>query len=892
MKFFYIIFIFILFFRNTFCQNIPDSLHKIENYSCPQIAIEYQKAANYFRNNNPIIAQELYTKAYQSAILCNEKELAAANVNMIGITYFEQSDYQEALKYFEIASKTSSNNINKAIYQNNIIEIYIQLGLFDDAFIVLDSITNIFEKSNFNRGIVAVNTNIANIYKFLNQNSKATFFFKKAIMYPIEDENLIGNIYINYADNYLKSRNLTKALYLITKAEKIFIKINNVSKLAECYSIFGKIFSKINKYEYANFYYFKSLNLSKPIHGYNNLIQIYSYLSKNYTFDNNFDYAKLYLDSAEYYYCDSLNYNSKLHFFEQKHNFYLTQNIYDSAYFYFKKYNYLKEKKDSIIVTSIIKIKKFQLNKKQKVIIANAKIKLKTKVLFWFFLLFFVIAIALLIYLLIKNQKIFKTSYQKYIDKFILTNKYLSESYKKIEAKSIAFIALQKAAQSDSSLNVLLQSILEEIINIEFLNLEKKGSIFLKDSNKKLKMVASVNMQENTDCTYIDANFCLCGAVFSKDNEYLKKLKYYGDNIYSHNDHNHFISILTWEKEELGVLNFYLGKNLIPKDYEIEFLNNFVLTISGIIKQKTDSEQYKTKASELMSLLQKNYAQSIKIDQQKDEVEKYAQQLENQSNVTNSLLNDIYDSINYASYIINSLLPSKKYIETLLKDYFIIHKQKNTVGGDFYLITKTKNQLVIAVADSTGHGVPGAFLSLLGITFLQDIILGSDNINPAYLLEKLRKKIKSVFKFADTGVGTNGFDIGLIVIDTYSNILTFSGAQIPLYIFSQNVLHKFLATRSPVGNHYNELDFENSNYLLKDNDIIYFFTDGFPDQFGGKENKKYTRRKFLELLEQIGNMDITEQRMSILESFYKWKGENDQTDDITMITFKWNIDNL
>jgi serine phosphatase RsbU (regulator of sigma subunit) len=80
--------------------------------------------------------------------------------------------------------------------------------------------------------------------------------------------------------------------------------------------------------------------------------------------------------------------------------------------------------------------------------------------------------------------------------------------------------------------------------------------------------------------------------------------------------------------------------------------------------------------------------------------------------------------------------------------------------------------------------------------------------------------------------------------------------------------------------------------LLKDNDIIYFFTDGFPDQFGGKENKKYTRRSFLELLEQIGNMDITEQRMSILEFFYKWKGENDQTDDITMITFKWNIDNL
>ncbi len=247
---------------------------------------------------------------------------------------------------------------------------------------------------------------------------------------------------------------------------------------------------------------------------------------------------------------------------------------------------------------------------------------------------------------------------------------------------------------------------------------------------------------------------------------------------------------------------------------------------------------------------------------------------------------NITDSINYAQTIQDALLTSKKLIDNYLNEYLIFNKPKEKVSGDFYYINKIDKHLIFAVADCTGHGVPGGFLTMLGITYLHEIIKNKNINNPARALEVLRQRFKKTFKEFGSN-NKNGLDIALCSIDMETNLLQYAGAYNPLIIIRNKELIEYKATRNPIGFYPKEKKFNNNKIKLQNNDIIYIFSDGFQDQFGEIKNKKFMSKNFKKLLLNIHNLNMDEQENKLNNIFMKWKGKNDQTDDILIFGMKF-----
>lgn len=248
---------------------------------------------------------------------------------------------------------------------------------------------------------------------------------------------------------------------------------------------------------------------------------------------------------------------------------------------------------------------------------------------------------------------------------------------------------------------------------------------------------------------------------------------------------------------------------------------------------------------------------------------------------------NITDSLVYASYIQKALLPSDIYFKKLIGDSFIYYKPKEIVSGDFYWIRETTNKIFLVAADCTGHGVPGAFMSMIGVELLNKIIIDQKIKTPSEILYVLSKGIERTF--SEDGSGTkvlkDGMDIGLCVIDLETRMLEYAGAFFPLYIIRDNKLTEIKGDRLSVGLIISD-DFTNYNFQLREEDVIYMFSDGYTDQFGGPHDKKFMYRRFRHLLLTIHNFPMEEQRSIISDSIKSWRGKNEQVDDLMVIGFK------
>ena len=262
--------------------------------------------------------------------------------------------------------------------------------------------------------------------------------------------------------------------------------------------------------------------------------------------------------------------------------------------------------------------------------------------------------------------------------------------------------------------------------------------------------------------------------------------------------------------------------------------------------------------------------------------------LNKQKKVIEAVHKDITDSINYAKTIQDALLTKKELINDWINDYFIIFKPKEHVSGDFYYVNKIGNELVFSVADCTGHGVPGGFMTMLGITYLHEITRQFEVVNPGDILNLLRERIKSTFRTFGSK-NENGLDIAFCTINTKKNILKYSGAFNPLYIVRNNELLEYKATRNPIGYYPEEEDFSSIEIELVDQDLIYIFSDGYQDQFGGANNKKFSKKRFKDLLLEIHKEPLKEQEKILKNRMLKWQNDIAQIDDITIMGVKWSI---
>ncbi|MEQ9062674.1 MAG: SpoIIE family protein phosphatase [Vicingaceae bacterium] len=269
--------------------------------------------------------------------------------------------------------------------------------------------------------------------------------------------------------------------------------------------------------------------------------------------------------------------------------------------------------------------------------------------------------------------------------------------------------------------------------------------------------------------------------------------------------------------------------------------------------------------------------------------EKMVIQLEDTNELIAQKNKDITASISYARRIQRSLMDSKDELGSYFKNSFIYYKPKDIVSGDYYWIqtlNKSSSKIAIAVADCTGHGVPGALVSVLGITFLRDIVNSSENMMPNKILSELNFRIIETFKQKDKEFSTkDGMDISLCLIDFEQRSICFSGAYRPMIIIRNNELIEIAGDKKPIGGtHFKEdREFTLHEEFYQSGDWIYMFSDGYVDQFGGEKKRKYMKKRFKEKLLEINPLSGSEQLDVIRGEMNAWKGDLEQIDDITVM---------
>ncbi len=335
------------------------------------------------------------------------------------------------------------------------------------------------------------------------------------------------------------------------------------------------------------------------------------------------------------------------------------------------------------------------------------------------------------------------------------------------------------------------------------------------------------------------------------------------------------------ELEKKAIEQEALNQKLFAQKLEVEQRNSEIqLYMQQIEKQKIEQDK----------LNQKLFAQSLEVDQRRMEVEQYSKQLEILKQNAEDAYKHISDSINYSKYIQDTLLPEENFINKVVPgDHFIYYKPKEIIGGDFYYVNQINDWVILGVADCTGHGVPGALITMLGITFLDDIIGRNLTNFTGDVLNLLREKIKYTFKsYGENIQNKNGLDIALCAVNKTTNELQFSGAFSPMFIYRNSELIEFKATRNPIGYYPVEKEFETSYFQLQKNDIIYLFSDGYQDQVGGELNRKFSKKQLIGLFDEIHHYPMKKQQLYIEKIMQRWMGKTIQVDDMTIMGIHWD----
>ena len=292
---------------------------------------------------------------------------------------------------------------------------------------------------------------------------------------------------------------------------------------------------------------------------------------------------------------------------------------------------------------------------------------------------------------------------------------------------------------------------------------------------------------------------------------------------------------------------------------------------------------YKIKKEANIRLEEKNRTISL----QKDEIEKQRDLAAAQRDQISYQKRHIEDSIMYAKRIQTALIPSLELFSDKL-EHFIIYKPLAIVSGDFYWVSTQDNPQVIISADCTGHGVPGAFMSMLGVTMLNEIVNGKHILAPDQIIENLRQGIiKSLKQVAEEDSIKDGMDIAVCVVDFDKNILWYAGANNPLYLVRGGELTHYRADKMPVAIHYKMEPFTLHKIDIQKGDAFYIFSDGFADQFGGPKQKKFMSLQLRETLVAMAGMPMLKQGERLNEIFEEWRGDGPQIDDVTLIGVRY-----
>lgn len=276
------------------------------------------------------------------------------------------------------------------------------------------------------------------------------------------------------------------------------------------------------------------------------------------------------------------------------------------------------------------------------------------------------------------------------------------------------------------------------------------------------------------------------------------------------------------------------------------------------------------------------------LREEKEKVENVNTELAHQKKVIEVANKNITDSINYAKKIQDAILPKSTKLEELKDSVSVLYMPKDVVSGDFYWFEKVGNKLVFAAADCTGHGVPGAFMSMIGVNNLNQIVLENNMTAPNLILKELNVAIKKALKQEDAdSESKDGMDISISCFDLDKNIITYAGAFRPLIYIRNNELFELKASRQPIGGSAPiDFEYERNEFEFKKEDVFYMFSDGYPDQFGGPKGKKFMNKRLKGVFMNIYDQPPQSQRETLKKELLTWMGDNEQIDDILVMCIK------
>ena len=299
---------------------------------------------------------------------------------------------------------------------------------------------------------------------------------------------------------------------------------------------------------------------------------------------------------------------------------------------------------------------------------------------------------------------------------------------------------------------------------------------------------------------------------------------------------------------------FMLNEELTEQKDEIEGQRNYLSELNNELKSKTEE-----------------------IAWQRDQIAYQKEQLT--------------DSLKYARRIQRAVLPGRKLLNQVFPDNFILFLPHSIISGDFYFITHEKGQMILAVADCTGHGVPGALMSMLGISLLNEITSRHEEVDPALILTELREEVIDAFRESrHANEYREGMEICIITIDPVTLKMVYAGANHPLYLYRKGNLIEFCPDKTPIGNYILHGTYSNQTYQLEKGDSLYMFSDGYADQLGGPKGGRFKKKLFKQYLGSLQKETMHDQKIFLEENLEKWRtvkteggGPFEQTDDILVL---------
>ena len=292
-------------------------------------------------------------------------------------------------------------------------------------------------------------------------------------------------------------------------------------------------------------------------------------------------------------------------------------------------------------------------------------------------------------------------------------------------------------------------------------------------------------------------------------------------------------------------------------------------------------------------------SQRDEIESQRDEITAQRDLVVDQRDHIEEQKQKITDSINYAKRIQQAVLPTGDSANNILGEHLIFFKPKDIVSGDFYWGTRINEWLIVTVADCTGHGVPGAFMSMLGVSFLNEIVRKKEITRASEVLDHLRESIIGALQQkGKSGEQKDGMDMVFCALNTQTNLLQFAGSNNPLYIIkrvkddnqmsdeNRFELLEIVGDKMPVAIYENMKPFTNHEIQLNAGDCIYLASDGYVDQFGGPKNRKFMAKQLKELIVSFSDKSMSEQLLILTQTYENWKGKHEQIDDVTVLGLK------